>query len=266
MVSFIVQRPKSLLALNEAAQDFRRRGMTAGAESLTQMERKIRSAMRSSALRRVAPDLEALLRAELIAVQAGPRPKENAAMLLVVRNALLSMKALRFVYFGGTTPGATRNVAPYGIIFGRMNYLIGPELETDAIKNWRLDRMHHVEILDHSAAAPEDFSLSEFAASSFGFFQGEQEDVVLRVLKHGADDDFANWQFHPKQVVEQQPDGTAFVKFRASGMLELAWHLFSWGNKIEIVAPDSLRELMLCELRKGITQHEIATTASRGRN
>jgi predicted DNA-binding transcriptional regulator YafY len=39
-------------------------------------------------------------------------------------------------------------------------------------------------------------------------------------------------------------------------MLELVWHLFSWGHKIEIVSPVSLRELMATELRVALAQHE----------
>jgi predicted DNA-binding transcriptional regulator YafY len=62
-------------------------------------------------------------------------------------------------------------------------------------------------------------------------------------------DDFKNWRFHPHQTVELLPEGGALVRFRASGMLELAWHLFCWSNKIEIVAPVSLREQMATELR-----------------
>ena len=168
------------------------------------------------------------------------------------------MKGLRFVYHGGSHPGASRDVAPYGIIFGRTNYLIGPDLGTTKPKNWRLDRIESIEILDEAAVRPTDFNLVEFANASFGFFQSEPEDVALYVLPHGVDDDFKNWKFHPTQKIEPQPDGGMLVRFRASGMLELAWHLFSWGNKIEIIAPVSLRELMATELRVALAQHENA--------
>jgi predicted DNA-binding transcriptional regulator YafY len=45
------------------------------------------------------------------------------------------------------------------------------------------------------------------------------------------------------------------VRFRASGMLELAWHLFSWGNKIEIIQPACLREQMIAELQSALVHH-----------
>lgn len=247
---------EELLELNKAINELRRNGASERAKALDDLEKKIRSAMRSSILRKIAPDLEALLHAELVAVQAGPRAVEDPEVFLAIRGAVLSMKALQFVYQGGQNPGAVRQVAPYGIIFGRMNYLIGPDLGTTKPKNWRLDRIRDIEVLDESVPPPANFSLIEFANASFGFFQGKQEDVVLHVLPHGVDDDFHNWRFHPNQTVEFLADGSSLVRFRASGMRELVWHLFSWGHKIEIVAPVSLRELMATELRVALGQHE----------
>jgi predicted DNA-binding transcriptional regulator YafY len=230
--------------------------MAADADALVSLQSKVQAAMREPVLRRVFPDLEALLRAELIAVQAGPRPAEDHDLLSTLRKALLAMRALGFTYRGGKRPGATRKVSPYGIIFGRMNYLVGPELGTAKIKDWRLDRMADVHILPDAASPPADFSLLDYANSSFGFYHAEPEDVVLHVQKHGVDDDLARWRFHPAQIVEPQPDGSAIVRFRASGMLELAWHLFSWGNKIKIIAPESLRREMLHQLTMATTFHQ----------
>lgn len=247
---------EELLELGKVIEELRRDGAAVRAQSLDSLDSKIRSAIRRSLIRRLAPDLEALLHAELIGVQAGPRPVEDQGVFRTIRAALLETKALRFVYVGGSTPGATREVIPYGIMFGRMNYLIAADFGTTLPKHWRLDRIQSIEKLDRRAAPPSEFNLTEFANASFGYFQGEQEDVVLYVLPHAVDDDFRNWRFHPKQTVELQPDGGAIVRFRASGMLELAWHLFTWGNKIEIIAPVSLRERMATELRVALAQHE----------
>ncbi len=235
---------EELLELNKTIEELRARDASTRAQTMQDLEKKIRSAMRRSILNKLAPDLEALLRAELIAVPAGPRAVEDHEVLLTIRDGLLGMRALRFVYHGGTKPGATRDVAPYGILFGRMNYLIAADLGTSKPKHWRA-----------AAAPPGGFSLVEFANGSFGYFQSEPEDIVLHVLPHGMDD-FKNWRFHPHQTVELLPEGGALVRFRASGMLELAWHLFCWSNKIEIIAPVSLREQMATELRVALAQHE----------
>jgi predicted DNA-binding transcriptional regulator YafY len=247
---------EELLALSKAVAHFKRAAMKEDGAALAGLEQKILAAMRPQALRKVSPDLEALMRAELIAVQAGPRAVEAPELLAVLREALLRTRVVAFTYFGGSKKGATRKVAPYGIIFGRMNYLVGPETGGTKIKHWRLDRIRDLKPTDEVSSAPEDFSLTEYAQVSFGFFHEEPEDVVLRVLNHEIDDNFERWQFHPKQTVEYEPDGSAIVRFRASGMLELAWHLFTWENKVQVIQPTSLREKLTFELAKALTFHE----------
>lgn len=246
-----------LNALGQTAANLEEAGMTGHARALRSLDKKVRAAMKPPVLRKVAPDLEALLQAELIAVQAGPRPIEDERVMVKLREAICAMTAVQFHYQSAGKPAATRKVAPYGILFGRMNYLIGPEIGFDKIKSWRLDRMTQLELLTLPAPRPADFSLPKFANASFGFFHADPEDVVLRVLKEGADD-FDKWRFHPDQTVEYQADGSAIVRFRASGMLELSWHLFSWQNKIQIIAPASLRALMQHELATAATHHQAA--------
>ncbi|MBW8304309.1 MAG: WYL domain-containing protein, partial [Brevundimonas sp.] len=56
------------------------------------------------------------------------------------------------------------------------------------------------------------------------------------------------WRWHPTQSLEDQPDGGVVVRFRASGMRELAWHLFTWGEQVQIVNPPRLKAVMAGEL------------------
>ena len=245
-----------------ASAALRSAGAEPRAKTLESLERKVRSAIRGPSLRRIAPDVEALVRAEAIAVQAGPRPFEDEALIAEVRQALMAMKALRFRYAGGRTPGAARTVTPYGLMFGRANYLVAAELGATEpgppeARNWRLDRIEDLEILDTAAAAPEAFSLQDYANRSFGVFQSALEDVVLRVSPEGATEALG-WRFHPTQTIEPRPDGSVIVRFRASGMLELAWHLFTWGEKIEIIEPASLKDAMVIELERALARHKPA--------
>ena len=246
---------EELSDLGVVIAELREAGATARAESLAALEQKVRSAIRHGRRRATETDVEALLRAELIAVQAGPRPAEDPAVLVNLRHALLASKMLRFVYHGGSRPGTPRDVVPFGIIFGRMNYLIGADAGTTKAKHYRLDRIDSLECIDTTASPPADFDLVAFANTAFAYFEGEQEDVVLHVLPGGMED-FKNYRFHPSQTVEPHAEGGALVRFRASGMLELAWHLFTWGNKIEIVEPLSLRQQMTTELRVALAHHE----------
>lgn len=212
------------------------------------------SALRGAARRRVAPDVEALVQAETIAVHAGPRPFEDQALLTAIRTAIKGLSALSFRYEGGSTPGRTREVTPLGVLFGRSNYLVALEGRGGKPRSWRLDRMSDLKVLEKPAPPPEDFSLQAFADESFGIYHDEIQDVVLRIKPSRAEDAL-RWRFHATQKVAQEADGSVTVTFRAGGMRELSWHLFTWGGDIEIVAPQVLKDMMVQELREAGRAH-----------
>jgi predicted DNA-binding transcriptional regulator YafY len=155
---------EELVALGTTAEAMRAGGNHDRAAALASIEIKVRASMRSSALRKLVPDMEALLHAETVAVQAGPRPFEDETVLATVRHAVKAMCGLKFAYDGGSTPGRLREVAPYGLMFGRTNYLVAAELGSEEPKSWRLDRIRDLTLMDCPAPAPDDFSLSAFAA------------------------------------------------------------------------------------------------------
>ncbi len=243
-----------LAALAAAAETFSQQGAQARAGALRSLEQKVLSATRAAARRRLAPDLEALLQAETLAVQAGPRPFEEESVLAAVREAIISLRGLRFRYAGGATPGRVREVTPFGVLFGRSNYLVAAEDAGVGPRNWRLDRIQDIEVLERAATRPEDFSLQAYADESFGIYQDDTEDVVLAITPAGAEDAL-RWRFHANQSVEPQPDGGVLVRFRASGMRELAWHLFTWGDKVRIVGPPALQAMMAAELEVARRAH-----------
>jgi len=244
---------EDLAALRGAAEALESAGASPRAALLRGLEHKILGAVRASTRRRIAPDLEALVQAETIAVHAGPRPFEDGAVLGTVREAIKSLMSLSFIYDGGRSPGRRRLVTPHGVLFGRSNYLVAAEAGGEA-RSWRFDRMRDVRVGETPASPPADFSLADFAQESFGIYHGAPQDVVLRVLPERAADALA-WRFHANQTVEARTDGSVLVSFRAGGMLELAWHLFTWSDAIEILAPPSLRTLMVEELEKALARH-----------
>ncbi len=244
-----------LATLGSAAQELEAGGSAVRAAALKSLETKVLAALRAPVRRRIAPDLEALLQAEAIAVQAGPRPSEDEAVLDAIREALMAGRMLGFRYTGGSSPGRTRAVIPYGLLFGRSNYLVAVEGEGATPRNWRLDRIEGVQVLERAAARPAEFSLQAYADQSFGIYQDDTEDVVLRISPRGAES-AKRWRFHVGQVVEPQSDGSVRVTFRASGMRELAWHLFTWGADVEVLAPERLRVLLVEQLRVALAAHE----------
>jgi predicted DNA-binding transcriptional regulator YafY len=87
----------------------------------------------------------------------------------------------------------------------------------------------------------EGFSLEDYAAQSFGVFQDPAQygEVVWRFAPEAAAR-AAEFRFHPSQVLETEDDGSLIVRFHAAGWLEMTWHLYQWGDKVEVLAPEEL--------------------------
>jgi predicted DNA-binding transcriptional regulator YafY len=251
---------EELAALAAAAEVFTQQGAGARAGALKSLEHKVLSATRAAARRRLAPDLEALLQAETIAVQAGPRPFENETVLSAVREAVKSLSTLAFRYEGGSTPGRIREVTPYGVLFGRANYLVAAEGEGTP-RNWRLDRLRDVAVTGRPGSRPPGFSLQDYADESFGIYQDDTEDVVLRIAPASAEGAL-RWRFHANQKVEPQADGAVLVRFRSSGMRELAWHLFTWGDQVQVLGPVRLRTLLIEQIEIARCAHATGTVVA----
>ena len=174
-------------------------------------------------------------------MRPGPRPVIAAGVLATLRRAILGMQLVvaRYAGPGGEAPAA-RILCPYGILYGGRGWLVAHVEGLPEMRLWRLDRIVTVDLLDRGFARREDFSLSDYAARSFGVFQEEPIDVVLRFAPEAAED-AAGWVFHPSQRVEREADGGLIVRFRAGGMREMCWHLFTWGTAVTVVEPAVLR-------------------------
>lgn len=202
--------------------------------------------------RRAEADAEALLEAQGFAARPGPRTRVDPAVAEAVAHALKGPFRLRMLYAGpGAAPGAEaaptpRVVEPHGLLLGPRRYLVarqpdrGPEL-----RHFRLDRIREAEALPEGFERIPGFDIEAHAARAFGLFQSEEEygEVVWRFAPRAADH-AAEFVFHPDQEITREPDGALLVRFAASGWTEMAWHLYQWGDAVEVLSPAPLRALV----------------------
>jgi predicted DNA-binding transcriptional regulator YafY len=66
--------------------------------------------------------------------------------------------------------------------------------------------------------------------------------VSAEAVQRKVAEDARRFRFHPDQILVDQPDGSVSVAFSASELTEMAWHLFTWGDSVEIVRPEALKE------------------------
>ncbi len=233
-----------LAALHGIARRLEREGVKDSATLLESLAAKIEASLKPSRRRALAPDIEALLEAEGFASRPGPRPVIAPQIFAQIREALLTGRRLAFLYRAESAEAsAYREVVPYGLLYGHRVYLVAALPWTEEPVNYRLDRMSDVRVSDATGTRPRDFNLDAYAARSFGVFQEEPYDVVLRFAPEVVDE-VAAFQFHPTQTLTREADGSTTVRFRAGGLREMAWHLFTWGEAVRILGPEELRETM----------------------
>lgn len=229
---------EELEALELSIARARSEGDTRRARTLESLRDRLLAALPASDARRAEADAEALLEAQGMAARPGPAVVTPPGVAEAVADALRGPFRLRMVY-----GDATRLVEPYGLLLGARRYLVARQPDRGpALRHFRLDRIRAPEVTSDWFAREEGFDLREHAARAFGSFQDDAQygEVVWRFAPHAADR-AAEWCFHPRQTTRVLSDGHLEVRFRASGWLEMAWHLYQWGNAVEVVAPEALR-------------------------
>ena len=240
--------------LKMAVSLLRRENMHAQAVSAEKVLAKLRSLIARPTALKIEPDLEALTEAEGLAMRPGPKPKINREHLGALREAVITRRkvCLHYLYRGSRKRGY-QTVHPYGFLYGKRHYLVAWS-ELDAAKDFRnfaLSNIERVELLDETFARKRDFSITKYAERSFGVFQEKPVDVVWKFSPKAADD-ASEFLFHPSQETKRLKDGSLVVRFRAGGLLEMSWHLFTWGSEVEIIKPKRLASLLREQSEAGV--------------
>lgn len=192
---------------------------------------------------RVEADAEAVLTAMGQVMRPGPRVAVAPDILDAIIEALRGPFRLRVRYNEDTR---TRILEPHGVLLGHRTYLAARDpAKADEVRNFRIDLIHEADTLNESFALQEGFAIADYAAKAFGVWQDPAQfgEVVWRFAPDAAER-AAGFRFHPRQVLEPQDDGSLIVRFHAAGWLEMAWHLYQWGDKVEVLAPQGLRDMV----------------------
>ncbi|GEC31699.1 DeoR family transcriptional regulator [Sinorhizobium fredii USDA 205] len=192
---------------------------------------------------RVEADAEAVLTAMGQVTRPGPRVSLVPMVLDAIIEALRGPFRLRVRY---NRDQALRILEPHGVLLGHRTYLAARDAaKADEVRNFRIDLIHEAETLNESFALQDGFTIADYAAQSFGVWQDPAQygEVIWRFVPEAAER-AAGFRFHPHQTLELQDDGSLIVRFHAAGWVEMTWHLYQWGDKVEILAPEALRKMV----------------------
>ncbi|MBO6519775.1 MAG: WYL domain-containing protein [Rhodospirillales bacterium] len=243
MVSFSADE---LADLESTIALVRANGQPDRAARLENMRGKLKALIPPDVARRTEPDIDALLEAEGFAMRPGPRPRVPGTVMVELRDAVKACLKAEIDYRNRRNGKLnTRLVHPYGFLFGHRNYLVAYHEHPKAndVALFSLSNIEGVKLLDDYFIRKPEFRLADFAARSFGVYQQDPYEVIWKFVPEAAST-AAEFEFHPTQQLEPQEDGSLIVRFWAASDLEMAWHLYMWGDKVEVIAPQSLKEMV----------------------
>jgi len=233
---------EELAELKQAADRLSKEGAVGRAAHLDSLHRKVRASLRHQVKVRLDPDVEALLAAETLAVAPGPRARYSPDHMEAIRQAIKMGRTVTIVY-ARNGQVEERQIDPYGLLFGRSYFLVGPMVGKADPVHWRLDRIESIHLNERVSARPADFDLQAFALRSVGVFQ-EPPELISLLFSAEVGNDVHRIAFHPEQKMERLDDGSVRVSFTAGGFRELAWHLVTWGRAVTVESPAVLDDLL----------------------
>lgn len=166
-----------------------------------------------------------------------------------VIEACLARRRLRFTYTSPAANGETeRAVDPYHLFNYMGNWhLIGHCHLRNHLRDFALNRISNVKVLEETFEKPEAFDARAYFRSSFGIFKGkERKEVALRFSP-----DKAKWIkdqiWHPDQKARFLKDGSLELSFPVADFSEIKMEILKHGDAVEVIKPEGLRLLIEAE-------------------
>ena len=250
--------PEELAELESAAARLDREGLAERAGVVRALARKLRALSRPVHAGTLDDGLEALMRAEGLAMRPGPRARLEDGLLALLREAISASRRVEFDYLAqGSGKRSRQQVDPHAVLYGNRPYLVGYFEWSDGPRLWRLANVSNARITTTHFERDPQFDLQAYAERAFGTFQEPPFDVVLR-FDAGAARDAEAFVFHPSQTVTKNDDGSLTVEFTAGGLDEMCCHLVTWGRSVTVDRPERLRE-RLQNMCASLARHHAST-------
>lgn len=176
--------------------------------------------------------------------------KENSLyndILKKIRTAILKEKKL-LLHYHSKKEESVRKVAPCQLaLVGKTWYLTAFCYEKNALRNFRLDRVIKIDILE------EFFDYSFFDSLKINYGTSRTEEAILHFLPNTKrwleEESF----YYVENIVDKNDYLEVTLKYRQNDEV-IKW-LMSWGSKAKVITPASLKNLVIEETKKILDQY-----------
>jgi proteasome accessory factor B len=163
-------------------------------------------------------------------------------------------RVLDIVYDPGSGDSRRTRVRPYllePLATGRSIYLIGHDETAGAMRTYKVERIRQAILTMDTYEIPDDFDPAKYLAYSWGIWSSDQAPPVEVRLRFDpvVADRVKESVWHRTQQLADLPDGGVEMAVQVAGIIEIRPWILSWGNQVEVLAPEELREAVATATR-----------------
>jgi len=178
-----------------------------------------------------------------------------------VAQAWADGRVVEFEYEAGGGPSRHARVRPYFLepdAAGRSVYLIGFDETVAAMRTYKVERIRSSTLTADRYQIPDDFDPDRWLAHSWGIWSSDTTataEVHLRFdasVAHRVRE--AIW--HRSQRLVERPDGQLELTVTVAGIVEIRPWILSWGDAVEVLGPEALRESVAAAVRAAASRYD----------
>jgi len=180
--------------------------------------------------------------------------------LTSLMQAMLDNAQLRIHYHKYMSgEGEDRVVLPYAVKeFAKRWYLVAYSLSNEALRVYALDRIISLERTGETFRMPRGFQVDSLFEASYGIYLPEGEKPVLVTIRTTLREAayLQDLPLHPSQHLVRQEGDHCIFALRVIPNPNLMMELLRHGNRLEVLAPQSLRQALKEEFEKALQLYE----------
>ncbi len=175
-----------------------------------------------------------------------------------VAEGLLQYKRIDITYHAReSNQTSQRIVSPQRIVRYRDNWYLDAYChQREALRNFAIDRIKQIKLLNIPAQQIDEEMLSQHFADAYGIFAGKSDNTAVLIFNEYRARWVAEETWHPKQQARFLTDGRYELKIPYRKSQELLMDILKYGPDVEVVAPEELRQAVKVRLEQAVNQYK----------
>jgi predicted DNA-binding transcriptional regulator YafY len=142
-------------------------------------------------------------------------------------------------------------VSPYEMVFQKRSwYVVGRSSLHRDIRTFHVGRITASTLTSDTYEIPPRFTLKRYFGNAWRMIRELPEVEVIVRFRPLVARNVAEVLWHPTQKMVWNDDGSLDFHARVEGIREISWWILGYGDQAEVLAPQSLRELIISHVQR----------------